>query len=1299
MPTRLPFSCRSGCCLAVALAAALGVASPVGAKPPDLPIPVEYDFAPVSKPAMPSETAAATEQTGESLEGIYEVDFAPEVADEVSDLADRCEAMRRLTRCALFALHPLTATVRLKSFCTFDEEAPYPVFSAGPVNVNLRGVLREAAVTLCSGPFGTFPQVPQPAAGQCSPAERERGLGGKTVPLHGGAIIIIESPDGDEEAAEPAQSACPRQESEDQARVAQQYMIAGQVYAQMGFRSEAIRCYQKVCRLCPDTCLAREAEDWIACLSDAQTKPDGAQEEAGDSEEQEVPSVCPFLEKGVQKAQPAPTAPLETSVLDRLDDLEKAARFYEDAETLMHEGRVDKACALYEEIIRLVPGHRFANMAADRLKESAGLRSQPETGTEEPQANLGLIELYQAAHMLLWDQAEALLDDLGFPVYQADPTERRESLLNSSEDLRQIEEEWGRFWFTDQPSHMTYERIHGGIEDESPDPVQKIEKCLGQPITVRYTERKLSEVLKELREKLRINIHPDYRAIKEAGLDLDTRVTATFEDLSVKSCLNLLLHQAGLGFKVQDEVIFVSVPKVLREPLVIRCYPVADVVRKFGGYKGKAKGSEQVAAEVKGAERLLSFIPEVIGPSLWASEGGKGTLHYFAKGRVLVVNQDPATQEQVGDLLDALRKYAGEVEGWPAEPPPTIQDPRPSVFIGPRVNAVEYDVSKLVDAALDPLLASDPNRPADRAQALVLMDLIVHTVGEYAVWATFGGVGKLDYNSKTRTLTVQQTADVQEQVADLLRSLGELRKESKAAFEKMLKRSGQSCINDPCFSDSTGCGRGKEGDEEASSLDTKKSKLDRKLDTEISFYCKNTPLRELLEDIHAWKGVRCIPDHDALEDAGISLDQTVTLRMSEMPLRKVIEAALDQLCLKAEIDGDAVIITTPAGATSKIVSAGYEVSELLLDPQVVWDRPSDRLKVVVKETGARELIRLIKEGIAPETWDSAGGLGNIIYNEELKTLFVQQSPEVQEEIRDFLEVRQQEIDLRKKSCERQVEAGNGPAEDVPVGNRHHEPAGGCCPALPDFFEQFLEEDHHSHDGYRFQGAGQDFRVPGKKPHPDACAAFGDFRLKQSQEPATNEVKRRQLREEARQAYRQALELDPNCTEAQRGLARLETLEKEDGAEEEVSQLLDRCRKALLAGRTAEAEMYAAWALARDPFRVAANPMVYKMQLLQQVAAPPVALEHRLPAIDPSVVRAYNEILQMVPPRQAIEVHEMNGEEAQETPPGRLPRLEMKDRSGQVEIIIEDPKGGSITFRPDGTRVLRHRGNVIIIPER
>jgi hypothetical protein len=49
-------------------------------------------------------------------------------------------------------------------------------------------------------------------------------------------------------------------------------------------------------------------------------------------------------------------------------------------------------------------------------------------------------------------------------IYSSDPNRRMQELLNVSEDLRQIEYEWERIWFVDQPSHMTPERVHGGIQ-------------------------------------------------------------------------------------------------------------------------------------------------------------------------------------------------------------------------------------------------------------------------------------------------------------------------------------------------------------------------------------------------------------------------------------------------------------------------------------------------------------------------------------------------------------------------------------------------------------------------------------------------------------------------------------------------------------------------------------------------------------------------------------------------------------------------------------------------------------------
>ncbi len=70
--------------------------------------------------------------------------------------------------------------------------------------------------------------------------------------------------------------------------------------------------------------------------------------------------------------------------------------------------------------------------------------------------------------MRRWLCAALLLGSLAstgciLPMYSANPSRRAEQLVNTSEDLRLMLQEWERFWQIDQPSHMTPYRVHGGV--------------------------------------------------------------------------------------------------------------------------------------------------------------------------------------------------------------------------------------------------------------------------------------------------------------------------------------------------------------------------------------------------------------------------------------------------------------------------------------------------------------------------------------------------------------------------------------------------------------------------------------------------------------------------------------------------------------------------------------------------------------------------------------------------------------------------------------------------------------------
>jgi hypothetical protein len=67
------------------------------------------------------------------------------------------------------------------------------------------------------------------------------------------------------------------------------------------------------------------------------------------------------------------------------------------------------------------------------------------------------------------------------PQPNSDPLLRQDQLLNQSEDLRQIGEVWRRFWFNDQPSHLTPQRIQGGILKADPPKGDDVVRLGGVP--------------------------------------------------------------------------------------------------------------------------------------------------------------------------------------------------------------------------------------------------------------------------------------------------------------------------------------------------------------------------------------------------------------------------------------------------------------------------------------------------------------------------------------------------------------------------------------------------------------------------------------------------------------------------------------------------------------------------------------------------------------------------------------------------------------------------------------------------
>ncbi|MCI0333714.1 MAG: VWA domain-containing protein [Planctomycetes bacterium] len=110
---------------------------------------------------------------------------------------------------------------------------------------------------------------------------------------------------------------------------------------------------------------------------------------------------------------------------------------------------------------------------------------------------------------------------------------------------------------------------------------RRIEAALRAPLHTTgmdYTETPLEEVVNLLQEEYGIPIQIDDTALEETGLDPTEPVTVNLHNVSLRSALRLMLEKLQLTYIIRDEVLIITTPEDAEVELVVKVYPVADLV-------------------------------------------------------------------------------------------------------------------------------------------------------------------------------------------------------------------------------------------------------------------------------------------------------------------------------------------------------------------------------------------------------------------------------------------------------------------------------------------------------------------------------------------------------------------------------------------------------------------------------------------------------------------------------------------------------------------------------------------------
>ena len=192
----------------------------------------------------------------------------------------------------------------------------------------------------------------------------------------------------------------------------------------------------------------------------------------------------------------------------------------------------------------------------------------------------------------------------------------------------------------------------------------RIQRALAERGSLEVVEKPLREVVQELSRQFQVQIVVSQKKLEEASVSPDTPITKKLHSLPLESILRRVLADLELGFVVRDNVLLISTPEDIESQLDTRVYPVLDLVTQLGrGSQGASSNPERDYAS------LIDTITCTIAPDTWDALGGPGSITAFDNAGVLVVSQTHEIQDQIGQLLQTLRR-AKSYQGIPSLPLP-----------------------------------------------------------------------------------------------------------------------------------------------------------------------------------------------------------------------------------------------------------------------------------------------------------------------------------------------------------------------------------------------------------------------------------------------------------------------------------------------------------------------------------------------------------------------------------------------------------------------------------------------------
>ncbi len=183
---------------------------------------------------------------------------------------------------------------------------------------------------------------------------------------------------------------------------------------------------------------------------------------------------------------------------------------------------------------------------------------------------------------------------------------------------------------------MTKRRTKSDLTDKE----KVLLKALNTPVTTQFKDQPIQNVLEEFEKRYGITIELDKLGLEQAQLNSESPVSVNARGQTLRSVLKNMLGNAGLTFTVRKEGLRVTTPERAAADMVIRAYPIGDLLQVAG------QTQNFYLNQIQALQSLNSLIAtiESMDPQSWESGGGRGTIKFVPASGALLIKQSAEMQ-------------------------------------------------------------------------------------------------------------------------------------------------------------------------------------------------------------------------------------------------------------------------------------------------------------------------------------------------------------------------------------------------------------------------------------------------------------------------------------------------------------------------------------------------------------------------------------------------------------------------------------------------------------------------------